>query len=198
MQFRQHVTCFIVRTEMKVKEVAMISMNKRTVAIAAAVYLALLVGAVCFCWIIMSNGPGSLPPPTRGGVVPSVPGTKSGGAMLCGSLLSLLAFAIFDAWLWKKAVQKKNEVLNDRSLTTVEEKLQILKEKSFWFELPLYVGLFGTVFGFLVISFFESLAEVGRVVSYSSTLAGILTTVLINKSVADSRIELLKSKQRTK
>ena len=61
----------------------------------------------------------------------------------------------------------------------------MLNERSYWFDLPLYGGLGGTVLGFLIISIpgLKFLEDGGRIVAYMSTLMGIGATWWIQKRV---------------
>jgi hypothetical protein len=103
------------------------------------------------------------------------------------------AFLGANYYLYQKAMKEKGVVEKDSALT-IESKLAMLKEKSFWFDLPLYLGLLGTVMGFLIISFLESLAQVGRVVSYCSTIIGIFVSVGIHAKIASFRAKLLRER----
>lgn len=112
------------------------------------------------------------------------------GAVWAVSLLGALAFILLDFALYKKALHQIKEVEDSVRMSTPEKKLELLEDQGFWFDLPLYAGLFGTVVGFLIISFNETWAQGGRFTSYFSTIAGILTTALINWHVSKCRISL--------
>lgn len=129
-----------------------------------------------------------------GGVVPhgSADAAKKpgGGDVLAVSLLGAFVFVLLDVALYRKARRQIRAVEDSAHMSTPKEKLALLEEQGFWFDLPLYAGLLGTVLGFLIISFNESWAQGGRVVSYFSTIAGIMTTALINWRVAKFRVTL--------
>lgn len=128
------------------------------------------------------------------GVAPlgSMDGAKksSGGGVWAVSILGVLVFVLLDVALYRKARRQIKMVEDSVRMSTPEEKLELLGEQGFWFDLPLYAGLFGTVVGFLIITFNEAWAQGGRVVSYFSTITGIMTTALINWRVSKCRITL--------
>jgi hypothetical protein len=107
----------------------------------------------------------------------------------------ILGFVAIDYFFYRKAMKEKDAVTNDSSLGTVKSKLEMLKEKAFWFDLPLHLGLLGTVLGFLLISIVESLAQVGRIVSYFSTIMGIVTSVIIHARVSLYRAKILREEE---
>lgn len=122
----------------------------------------------------------------------SMDGAKksSGGGVLTVAIFGILVFVLLDVALYRKARRQIRVVEDSVRMNTPEEKLGLLEEQGFWFDLPLYAGLLGTVVGFLIISFNEAWAQGGRVVSYFSTIAGIMTTALINWRVSKCRISL--------
>ena len=83
-------------------------------------------------------------------------------------------------------------VKDDPNLKTPEARLQMLSNKSFYFDFPLYIGLLGTIIGFLLISIFPTGINGGRTVSYSSTVIGILITTFIQKRVSEYRATLVR------
>lgn len=126
---------------------------------------------------------------------PAVPSNSGGGifSWIVG-MVFISGFVVINYYLYKRAIREKDLVANDRTFETVQSRLEMLKEKSFWFDLPLYLGLLGTVMGFLIISFLESLAQVGRVVSYCSTIIGIFVSVGIHAKIASFRAKLLRER----
>ena len=96
--------------------------------------------------------------------------------------LLFLGFNIFCLW---KANQVCNEIKEDKVVKDASDRLKMLNEQSYWFDLPLYGGLGGTVFGFLIISIhgLQGLESIGRMVAYGSTLLGILVTWVIQTVV---------------
>lgn len=63
-----------------------------------------------------------------------------------------------------------------KSAGNEETKLKMLENADIFFDLPLYVGLFGTVSAFLVLAF-SPLG--GGLIAYSSTLVGIIFSVFL-------------------
>ena len=62
---------------------------------------------------------------------------------------------------------------NEESLLT---KIKQLDNAGIFFDVPLYVGLFGTVSAFLVMTFSP---QSSRLIAYSSTLIGIIFSLLL-------------------
>ena len=62
---------------------------------------------------------------------------------------------------------------NEESLQT---KIKQLDNAAIFFDVPLYVGLFGTVSAFLVMTFSP---QSSRLIAYSSTLIGIVFSLLL-------------------
>ncbi len=63
-----------------------------------------------------------------------------------------------------------------RSLDTVKQKLKKLENAEIFLDLPLYIGLFGTVSSFVVLTYSPTS---GRLIAYSSTLVGIIFSVIM-------------------
>ncbi|MFA7231813.1 MAG: hypothetical protein WC071_11135 [Victivallaceae bacterium] len=63
-----------------------------------------------------------------------------------------------------------------KSLDPVEIKLKKLENADIFLDLPLYVGLFGTISSFVVITYAP---QASRLIAYSSTLNGILFGVFL-------------------
>lgn len=59
-------------------------------------------------------------------------------------------------------------------------KLKKLENADVFMDLPLYVGLFGTVSAFIIMAFNPSTS---RLIAYSSTLVGIITSVVMRTSM---------------
>ena len=59
---------------------------------------------------------------------------------------------------------------------SVKLKLKKLENADIFFDVPLYVGLFGTVSAFLVMTF---LPQSSRLIAYSSTLIGIIFSLIL-------------------
>ncbi len=68
----------------------------------------------------------------------------------------------------------------DRSDALPEIKLKRFKNAGNIMDLPLYVGLFGTVASFLVITYSPNS---GKLIAYSSTLAGIIASTILRTLV---------------
>ncbi len=63
-----------------------------------------------------------------------------------------------------------------KSIGNIELKLKKLENADIFLDLPLYVGLFGTVAAFVVMSFNPITS---RLIAYSSTLIGVVISVLL-------------------
>jgi predicted membrane-bound spermidine synthase len=63
-----------------------------------------------------------------------------------------------------------------KSSETAKTKLSRLKNAEIFFDVPLYVGLFGTISAFLVMTFSP---QSSRLIAYSSTLIGIIFSLLL-------------------
>ena len=124
--------------------------------------------------------------------IKNVPNSSTGALAWIVGAFFVSAFIGANYCLYRKAMKEKDAVAKDGAFGAVQSKLALLKEKGFWFDLPLYLGLLGTVIGFLIISWAESLAQVGRVVSYFSTITGILTSVIIHAKVSLYRAKALR------
>lgn len=112
-------------------------------------------------------------------------------------VLALLAFWRFDRWCYQKARHVCEETQDDEVVKSASDKLKMLNEQSYWFDLPLYGGLGGTVLGFLIISIpgLQFLESIGRMVAYGSTLLGIGFTWWIQKKViSPCKTELMHKK----
>ncbi|MDD3885590.1 MAG: hypothetical protein PHI35_01815 [Victivallaceae bacterium] len=85
-------------------------------------------------------------------------------SMLIFSAVTVLQFFAFGtAWMVLVAIKRSGDA---PSL-----KLKRLENADIFFDVPLYVGLFGTVSAFLVMSFSP---QSSRIIAYSSTLIGII------------------------
>lgn len=66
------------------------------------------------------------------------------------------------------------------SLEAVELKLKKLDNADIFLDLPLYIGLFGTVSSFIVMAFNP---QISRLIAYASTLVGIIFSVILRLSL---------------
>ncbi|MFA6714677.1 MAG: hypothetical protein WC082_05655 [Victivallales bacterium] len=67
-----------------------------------------------------------------------------------------------------------------RSNDSIEVKLARLSNADIFLDLPLYVGLLGTVASFIVMTFNP---QTSRLIAYSSTLIGIITSVFLRTTM---------------
>jgi hypothetical protein len=67
-----------------------------------------------------------------------------------------------------------------RSLDTIDLKLKKMENADIFLDLPLYIGLFGTVSSFIVMSFNP---QISRLIAYASTLIGIIFSVILRLSL---------------
>lgn len=82
------------------------------------------------------------------------------------TVLQFLAFVI--AYMVVGAIRQSAE--------SVQLKLARLESSEIFFDVPLYVGLFGTISAFLVMTFSP---QSSRLIAYSSTLVGIIFSLLL-------------------
>jgi len=61
-----------------------------------------------------------------------------------------------------------------------ENKLRRLENANIFFDLPLYIGLFGTISSFMVVAFSR---ESSLLIAYSTTLLGIIFSVILHVAV---------------
>ena len=83
-------------------------------------------------------------------------------------ILFLQLAAFITAYCVLRSIKLNNE--------TPELKIKELENVDIFFDVPLYIGLFGTVSSFLVMSF-SPLS--GKLIAYSSTLVGIIFGVVL-------------------
>ena len=84
--------------------------------------------------------------------------------------LQFLALAI--GWIVISAIKRSTEVAKVR--------IKQLDNAEIFFDVPLYVGLFGTVSAFLVMTFSP---QSSRLIAYSSTLIGIIFSLVLRVTV---------------
>ncbi len=117
------------------------------------------------------------PPTTSQNVVDYQPHvTQAPTSSFLGIALCVLVFGVIDLAIFWWARRVVNQVCNDNKLSA-QIKLKRIESEGVLFDLPLYLGLLGTVFGFLGISMGWSF--VSRDVAYVSTVVGILASALM-------------------
>jgi len=127
----------------------------------------------------------------RGGTI-NMPASVSSGASL-GSTLSVgfLCLALLTQILIGVAGRSKIIEAKNDSAPSPLKRLQLLENRDVWLDLPLFAGLGFTVFAFILISLD---AEMSRVLAYSSTVFGILSSVLLRLLVYQpARDELIRN-----
>ncbi|MBQ8754320.1 MAG: hypothetical protein IJZ19_04770 [Lentisphaeria bacterium] len=90
-------------------------------------------------------------------------------SMLLFSIITCAQFFAF-ALAWMVTANIKN------SAESFKLRLQKLENADIFFDVPLYVGLFGTVSAFLVMTFSP---QNSRLIAYSSTLIGIIFSLIL-------------------
>ena len=97
------------------------------------------------------------------------------------ALISMYIFAVITV-LQFAALMAAVSVLSGirSSADTPEMKLKQLETAEIFFDIPLYVGLFGTVSAFLVMTFSP---QSSRLIAYSSTLIGIIFSLVLRLSL---------------
>lgn len=94
-------------------------------------------------------------------------------------LVWLFVFVGTDAAIGMRAKKRIKSICRNPSLST-EAKLAEIENQDILFDLPLYVGLFGTVLGFILISRGWSSS---RDAAYISTVVGIVASAALRLSV---------------
>ena len=121
---------------------------------------------------------------TPGGVLGEVSANSEASLAVKAELsarISMLLFAIITAlqflalaigWIVISAIKRSTEVAKVR--------IKQLDNAEIFFDVPLYVGLFGTVSAFLVMTFSP---QSSRLIAYSSTLIGIIFSLVLRVTV---------------
>lgn len=95
------------------------------------------------------------------------------GKYVTMTLISLAFIMQFSAWL---AASLKLSLLKKAEHMPVEDRILQLDAIEVYFDLPLYLGLLGSVVSFMVITLFPS---AGIMFAYTSTALGILVSVIL-------------------
>lgn len=90
-------------------------------------------------------------------------------------LMWLFVFGAIDILIWNVASKHIRSICNDFQMSQSEKLLEI-ENQDILFDLPLYVGLFGTVLGFILISHEYSSS---RDAAYISTVVGIIVSAMM-------------------
>ena len=129
--------------------------------------------AISFIFNILIGGPGqtAVNPGIGGGSLQSqgTPSTQSHNVLSGMSILSLVIIIFMQFTVYAKALselKKIKELIGTSSL-----KLKQLKHADIFFDLPIYLGLLGTVSSFIIMLFDPSAS---RIVAYTSTIIGII------------------------
>lgn len=91
--------------------------------------------------------------------------------MLC-LVLVLQFFALLVIWHIVSNLKKED--------SPPDLKLEKLQNADIFLDLPLYIGLFGTVISFIIITFSP---QMGRLIAYSSTIIGIIISVILRTTL---------------
>ena len=86
----------------------------------------------------------------------------------------VLVSAVFQIGAWIAATLKLNTV-RDSEIGTAK-KLELLESIDIYFDLPLYLGLLGSVGSFIMVTFFP---DAGLMFAYASTAMGIIVSVIL-------------------
>ena len=87
------------------------------------------------------------------------------------SLLLLVAFSVAQLWSFLKVKSELKEISQEQSF---QIKDRMLENAEFYFDLPIYIGLSGTVFSFILLTFDPSGS---RIIAYATTITGILLSL---------------------
>ena len=91
-------------------------------------------------------------------------------------VVAICIFAVLDfSVFWGAKHFSIDPICKDSSLSN-QVKLRKIENEDVWFDVPLYLGLLGTVLGFLFIAWE---VPVGRDVAYVSTVEGIIASALM-------------------
>lgn len=108
-------------------------------------------------------------------------------------MLSILIFGLLNYGCYWYAKKSLNRFCSDKTLSN-EEKLKKIENEDVLFDLPLYIGLGGTVAGFVFISWGWNF--ISRDVAYISTIAGIISSAFMRlRLLRKCRCRLLSSKE---
>ena len=98
---------------------------------------------------------------------------SSSGNISLSAVVFFLLFSSLQLWAVFKA---KNEVSEIEKLKDEEKKIKLLENSEFYFDLPVYAGLAGTVCAFILLSFDPGGS---RILAYLTTVSGIIISVAI-------------------
>lgn len=123
----------------------------------------------------MFNGP-AINPPTMGKLAPGDPNTLANRELLMAKISMFLFAGV--SMLQVFALYIAAHVLGclKRSTDPVAIRLKLLDNADIFLDVPLYIGLFGTVSSFLVMTYSPTSS---RLIAYSSTLIGIIFSLAL-------------------
>lgn len=140
---------------------------------ASAISLAavVLVFSAVVCLLLLMAVPSAGPYPPVGGQG-GTPPQRQGDSVW--SLACFLIVLVVQLWTLSIAKRRLDEVKNESQPVAV--KLSHLDNLETYFELPLYLGLAGSVGGFMLLTFYPM---GGRILAYSSTVVGIFVCLFL-------------------
>ena len=117
-------------------------------------------------------------------VIGEVPQASKESIAAYKEMIGLMVFGIFSVMISLQVVIFGTAIIVAKniikSVGEAKLKLKKLENAEIFFDLPLYAGLFGTVASFMVIAFSR---ESSLLIAYSTTLMGIIFSVLLRVSV---------------
>lgn len=117
-------------------------------------------------------------------VIGEVPQASKESIAAYKEMVGLMVFGIFSVMISLQVVIFGTAIIVTKniikSVGEAKLKLKKLENAEIFFDLPLYAGLFGTVASFMVIAFSR---ESSLLIAYSTTLMGIIFSVLLRVSV---------------
>jgi hypothetical protein len=134
----------------------------------------ILVGGICLLTLLQKNSSQHDLSPTIDVQTKISLGADS---LSPSSLILLLLFAAAQIWAFVK-IKKEVQEIND--LNSAEEKLNMLHHIDFYFDLPIYLGLAGTVTSFIMLTIDPSGS---RIIAYATTISGILLSLYMRAQV---------------
>ncbi|MCM8543160.1 MAG: hypothetical protein NE328_23025, partial [Lentisphaeraceae bacterium] len=99
-------------------------------------------------------------------------GASSGGLKF-SSIIFFIVFSLIQLWAVFKA---KNEIEEIKKVKSEDKKMRLLENSEFYFDLPVYAGLAGTVCAFILLNYDPGGS---RILAYATTVTGIIISVIV-------------------
>lgn len=99
--------------------------------------------------------------------------TQSSAGFSSASIIFFLIFSAVQAWSIYKARMEVEEIYK---VSDESKKMKLLENCEFYFDLPVYTGLAGTVCAFILLNFDPSGS---RILAYATTVSGIMISIIL-------------------